>query len=89
MASVTTKFGIGDTFYTFDPELGLIKHWTVIGVGISGSGGANMAPEICYRAVNSNQSFPESDCLDSTEVTDLGNAWLANKSTSMFTSVGL
>jgi hypothetical protein len=89
MASVITKFGIGDTFYTFDPDLGLINNWTVIGVGISGAGGVSMAPDICYRAVNSNQSFSESDCLDASEVTDLGNAWLANKSTSMFTSVGL
>ena len=89
MASVTTKFGIGDTFYTFDPLMGVIRPWVVIAVGISGAGGINMTPEINYRAVNSNESFPEIDCLDSTEATDAGNAWLANKSVTMFTSVGL
>ena len=89
MASVTTKFGIGDTFYTFDPVIGKIFKWTVIAIGISGNGGINMTPETTYRAVNSNTVFSEVDCLDATEVTDTGNTWLADKSTQMFTSVGL
>ena len=48
-----------------------------------------MAPDINYNAVNSNQCYPESDCLDSIEVTDVGNAWLADKSITMFTHAGL
>ena len=87
MASVTTKFSIGDTFYTFDPIPGTIKVHVVIGVGISGVGGLSTTPYINYTAVNCNQQFAEVDCLNATEVTDIGNAWLANKSITMFANV--
>ena len=89
MATTTTKFGIGDTFYTFDPCIGKITSHVVIGIGIRATGGLSMAPEISYQAAGANSPNEESECMTSQEATDAGNAWLADKSTNMFISAGL
>ena len=89
MSTLTTKFGIGDIFYTFDPVVGVITPHVVVGIGISAIGGVNMTPEITYTAVRTIGTFSEPDCLASQEALDIGNAWLAERSITMFTSAGL
>ena len=89
MASITTKFDIGDTFWVFDSISGSFTRCVVAAIGISAPVGfvSDLAPEIYYT--NKNSRYPESDCLDANEAHTIGNLWLADKTITIFTSVGL
>lgn len=90
MATITTKFGIGEKFYIFEPNYGRIKSYVVSSITINGFANANIAPEILYSAVAvGGSNIAESDTLTAQEATDIGNAWLAERSVTMFTSAGL
>lgn len=88
MAAITTKFGIGDVFYVFNSETGVFTRHVVSGIVIS-SVGSGLQPEITYQSSKKNYSTQESDCLSEVEARDVGNAWIADKALTMFTSVGL
>jgi hypothetical protein len=87
MATITTKFGIGDTVYGFNNETGVITRATVYGVVIT-SIALSYQPEIQY-VCREKGKIAEADAYTEDEVKDLGNAWLAERSITMFSSVGI
>lgn len=99
MASIATKFGIGDTAYTFDGVCGIIHRAIVRSIAANTS---NFNTEIMYELTPSstngvqNASIPKSqqhvaeqDLYTDVEVKDLANIWLIEKSVSIFSNAGL
>ena len=99
MAVITTKFGIGDTAYTFDYQSGKIIRFVIKAIAINTS---TFNTEIMYElTLSSNtsyqsatitkslQSIAEQDLYTDDEVKELANAWLIDKSVSIFTNAGL
>lgn len=87
MATLTTKFGIGDTLYLFNSETGVISRDVVYGIAIF-SKTLDCQPEIQY-ILRTHGKISEPDAFTDVEVKDLGNAWLAERSVAMFSSVGI
>ena len=88
MAAITTKFGINDTLYTFDPKLGKVSKHHIICIVINSSTYSTTETNIVYRTKEGGQ-VPEEDAMTDLEVKDMGNNWLADRSISMFTDVGI
>lgn len=87
MATLTTKFGIGDTIYLFNSDTGIISKDVIYGITVF-SRVLDCQPEIQY-VLKSHGKVSESDTFTEVEVKDLGNAWLAERSVAMFSSVGI
>ena len=99
MASIATKFGIGDTAYTFDGAGGIIYRSIIKAISVNTS---NFNTEIMYELTPSStnggqtatipkthQHIPEQDLYTDVEVKDLANTWLIDKSVSIFSNAGL
>lgn len=97
MASIATKFSIGDIVYTFNGEFGCIIRYVVKGITITTS---SVDTEIMYKlnasvnsvppnSVSTHSSLPEQDLYTESEVTDLANSYLIEKSVSIFSNAGL
>jgi len=99
MASILTKFGIGDTAYTFDYQTGKITRFIIKAISINTS---TFNTEIFYEVTLSSnttyqsavisknvQNAAEQDLYTEDEVKDLANSWLIDKSVSIFTNAGL
>ncbi len=99
MASIVTKFGIGDTAYTFDGVGGHIIRSIIKSISASTS---NFNTEVTYELVMSSvnttqnanivktpQYIAEQELYTDVEVKDLANTWLIDKSVSIFSNAGL
>jgi len=99
MASIATKFGIGDTAYTFEGTVGIITRVVVRSISVNTS---NFNTEIIYELTpnpanggsnanitKSQQHAAEQDLYTDVEVKDLANTWLIEKSVSIFSKAGL
>ena len=98
MASISTKFGVGDTAYLFDYR-GVITRVIISGININTS---NFNTEVVYTLKQSSikdngtgmlskaqEQAPEQDVYTDVEVKELANTWLLEKSVSIFTNAGL
>ncbi len=101
MADILTKFSIGDACYTFDSTAGNIVRYVVIGINaqISSSSVIDIIytaqPSITPNALGTfyssspTISIEEQLLYTAVEVTELANAFLVQKSVSIFTNAGL
>jgi hypothetical protein len=99
MSSIATKFGIGDTAYTFDGNGGYIRRHIVKGIEIKSSTFDTevmyyLSPSPAVASVSSTvskyaQSAPEQELYNDVEVKELANVWLIDKSVSIFSYAGL
>ena len=95
MSVITTKFSLGDTCYTFDHITGIIYRNTIDEVRITSKSGdmevlyslSNIFP---VRTEKNRQTTEyEQNLYTETEIKDLANTWLINKSVSIFSNAGL
>ncbi len=99
MASILTKFGVGDTAYSFDYCTGKITRFIIKAIAINTS---NFNTEIFYELTISSttnyqnavitkapQTLAEQELYTDAEVKNLANSWLIDKSVSIFTNAGL
>lgn len=96
MASINTKFSVGNIAYMFDPQSGVIYRGVVHGININNT---QMDTEITYKLTgiipNNGGRLPtgaaeyEQILYTDAEVKDVANAWLVNKSVSVFSDAGL
>jgi len=86
MASLQTKFGLGDVFYTFNSDLGEISRFSVSSVSVA----SNLSNRtlITYTTTSGSKHY-EYDAMSADEVREIANAWLLEKSISIFSNVGL
>lgn len=99
MASLTTKFSIGDTCYTFEYTSGIISRYIISGISLNTS---HSNTEIMYSLKMSSNNIQRTGPQTSTvtqaeeqvlytelEVKEIANTWLLEKSVSIFSNAGL
>jgi hypothetical protein len=94
MSVITTKFSVNDVCYTFDSFQGIIYRHTVKEIGTTVK---NNDIEISYDLTGTTPPLAqrtkdreyEQSLYTETEVKDLANTWLINKSISIFSNAGL
>lgn len=89
MSDISVKFGIGEVFYTFDSDLGAISRHVVSAIRIESPTSSSGISVLYITAAASRLQFYEYEVYNSTEVTELANNWLLEKSVTIFSSVGL
>ena len=96
MPTIVTKFSVGDVCYTFNATTGVIMRDIVKEVHTTSKTTdseisyvlANSAPNNTSRLVSASTEY-EQNLYTETEVKDLANTWLINKSVSIFSDAGL
>lgn len=99
MASLTTKFSIGDVCYTFEYTAGLIYRYTITGITLNTS---HSNTEIIYTLKASAGSTSRTGAqtpvstqseeqllYTEAEIKEIANTWLIEKSVSIFSNAGL
>ena len=89
MSTVELKFNLGEVFYTFDPDLGVIHRHVVSQISLVRPISINTLPTTKFIPIGGGEGYLDSEAYTESEVRELANAWLLEKSISMFTSVGL
>lgn len=89
MSDISVKFGIGEVFYTFDSDLGVIFRHVVSAIRIESPTSGSDISVIYITPSTGRLQFHEYEVYNSTEITELANNWLIEKSVTMFSSVGL
>ena len=88
MSVINTKFSADDTCYTFDGWTGQIKRHSVNGLVITVQ---KDTTEILYDLLppTSHNPLEEQELYTESEVKELANCWLLEKSISIFSKAGL